>query len=124
MDTLRKRAIDEHPDIYKNLMAFARDSLVFEGCIANSSWTLASHASLFTGLAVHEHGAEQMKKGPSFFGGEQPIRSLGQEFPFHQGDRVSGLYCVDRLHKDGNQCIPDSCAVLPKFLHTMDHCSV
>ena len=42
----------------KNLEAFARDSLVFETCIAPCSWTLPSHASLFTGLHVSEHKCE------------------------------------------------------------------
>jgi arylsulfatase A-like enzyme len=40
-----------------NLDTFAREALVFKNCYAASSWTLPSHASLFTGLYPSEHGA-------------------------------------------------------------------
>ncbi|MBW1855592.1 MAG: sulfatase [Deltaproteobacteria bacterium] len=40
----------------KNLEEFSGDALIFENCIATSSWTLPSHASLFTGLYPSEHG--------------------------------------------------------------------
>ena len=39
-----------------HLEAFSKDSLVFDNCIASSSWTYPSHASLFTGLYPVEHG--------------------------------------------------------------------
>jgi arylsulfatase A-like enzyme len=35
----------------------ANEGILFEECIATSSWTLPSHASLFTGLFPSEHGA-------------------------------------------------------------------
>lgn len=38
-----------------HLAKFARDCLVFERCIAPSSWTMPSYASLFTGLYLSEH---------------------------------------------------------------------
>lgn len=38
--------------------AFAEGGTVFERAFATSSYTLASHASLLTGLLPHEHGAE------------------------------------------------------------------
>lgn len=37
--------------------AWAAESMVFEECIATSSWTLPTHASIFTGLAPSVHGA-------------------------------------------------------------------
>jgi len=37
---------------------WAQRSAVFEHAFANSSWTLPSHVSLFTGTLPHEHGAE------------------------------------------------------------------
>ncbi|MEM8993607.1 MAG: sulfatase, partial [Acidobacteriota bacterium] len=40
-----------------NLDAFARDAVVYERAVATSSWTLPSHASLFTGLFPLTHGA-------------------------------------------------------------------
>jgi arylsulfatase A-like enzyme len=35
----------------------ARQGVLFENAIAPTSWTLASHASMFTGLLPHQHGA-------------------------------------------------------------------
>jgi len=40
-----------------NLERWARQGVVFENAIAPSSWTLASHASIMTGLLPHQHGA-------------------------------------------------------------------
>ena len=37
---------------------WARQGVVFENAIAPTSWTLASHASIFTGLLPHQHGAD------------------------------------------------------------------
>ena len=59
LDTVRA----DHLSLYgynvvnKNLEAFSKDALVFDTCIANSCWTLPSHASLFTGMYPNEHGA-------------------------------------------------------------------
>jgi arylsulfatase A-like enzyme len=39
------------------LSRLARQGVLFENAIAPSSWTLASHASMFTGLLPHQHGA-------------------------------------------------------------------
>ncbi len=36
----------------------SRHGVVFENAIAPSSWTLASHASIMTGLLPHQHGAD------------------------------------------------------------------
>ncbi len=41
-----------------NLDKWARKGVVFENAIAPSSWTLPSHASIFTGLLPHQHGAD------------------------------------------------------------------
>ncbi len=40
-----------------NLDRWARQGVVFDNAIAPSSWTLASHASVLTGLLPHQHGA-------------------------------------------------------------------
>lgn len=39
------------------LERWARQGVVFDRAISPSSWTLSSHASLFTGLLPHQHGA-------------------------------------------------------------------
>jgi arylsulfatase A-like enzyme len=61
LDTLRA----DHVSAYgysrtttPNLDALARRGILFEHAFANSSWTLPSHASLFTGRYPHEHGAD------------------------------------------------------------------
>jgi arylsulfatase A-like enzyme len=40
-----------------NFDALAREGMLFENAVAPSSWTLPSHASVFTGLLPHQHGA-------------------------------------------------------------------
>ena len=40
------------------LDSLAADGVVFENAYAQSSWTLASHMSLFTGRYPHNHGVE------------------------------------------------------------------
>ena len=60
LDTLRADhlgAYGYHRDTSPNIDAFARDTVRFEYAIAPSSWTLPSHASLFSGLQPDEHGA-------------------------------------------------------------------
>ena len=41
-----------------NLDRLARHGVLFENAIAPTSWTLPSHASMFTGLLPHQHGAD------------------------------------------------------------------
>lgn len=41
-----------------NIDRWARQGVVFENAMAPAPWTLASHASIFTGLLPHQHGAE------------------------------------------------------------------
>ena len=41
-----------------NIDRLAETGVLFESAIANSSWTLPSHASLFTGRLPHEHRAD------------------------------------------------------------------
>jgi arylsulfatase A-like enzyme len=41
-----------------NIDRWAHGGVVFENAIAPTSWTLASHASIFTGLLPHQHGAD------------------------------------------------------------------
>ena len=58
LDTLRadRLSLYNGPVPVPHLEQFAADSTVFDHCIANSSWTPPSHASLFTGLYPSEHG--------------------------------------------------------------------
>lgn len=60
LDTLRADRLGCYGyshDTSPNLDRLAKESFVFEECIAPSSWTLPSHATLFTGLPPALHGA-------------------------------------------------------------------
>ena len=41
-----------------NIDGLARQGALFENAVSTSSWTISSHASLFTGLYPHQHGVE------------------------------------------------------------------
>ncbi|MDE1856697.1 MAG: sulfatase-like hydrolase/transferase [Candidatus Micrarchaeota archaeon] len=62
-DTLRKDIIDLYGGEAKmpNLRKLAKDSMVYDNCIAPSPWTFPSHVSLFTGLYPSEHGIHETK---------------------------------------------------------------
>jgi hypothetical protein len=60
LDTLRQ----DHMSLYgysrqttPHLDRWAKDALVFENSTSNGTWTLPSHASIFTGLSPRSHGA-------------------------------------------------------------------
>jgi arylsulfatase A-like enzyme len=60
VDTLRR----DHVSVYEpasdttpRLQAFARTAQIFDKAYASAPYTLSSHASLFTGLPPHAHGA-------------------------------------------------------------------
>jgi len=64
LDTVRA----DHLSVYgyerpttPGLSQLAAQGVLFERAISPSSWTLPSHASLFTGLHVHEHGADSAR---------------------------------------------------------------
>jgi len=67
VDTLRQ----DHMSLYgysrettPNIDRWARGGLVFEDATAASSWTLPSHASMFTGLFPRSHGAHGYRSSP------------------------------------------------------------
>lgn len=60
MDTMRRdrMGVYGYPrDTTPNLDRWAQRGLLYDNAVANSSWTLPSHASMFTGRWCHEHGA-------------------------------------------------------------------
>jgi arylsulfatase A-like enzyme len=83
LDTFRSDLIElpEYANITKNLRKLAQESLVFENCVANSSWTVPSHASLFTGLYPTEHGSHGvLEKGQLDIFGNPVYRPLFDDF--------------------------------------------
>jgi len=57
LDTVNAKSMSLYggPAQTPNIENLARDSLTFNRCISSSSWTLSSHASLFTGCYPSEH---------------------------------------------------------------------
>ncbi|MDE1850798.1 MAG: hypothetical protein KGH54_03330, partial [Candidatus Micrarchaeota archaeon] len=51
-----------------------RDAIYIRECIAPSSWTLPSHASLFTGMYPSEHGSHETKSVKSLDIGKIKLR--------------------------------------------------
>ncbi|MBW1854447.1 MAG: sulfatase-like hydrolase/transferase [Deltaproteobacteria bacterium] len=83
LDTVRSDRLSMygHPGVTKNLQEFSKDTLIFENCVATSSWTIPSHASLFTGFYPTEHGSHGIldPKKSNIFG--RPITApLSEEF--------------------------------------------
>jgi arylsulfatase A-like enzyme len=72
-----------------NLDALAREGVVYTDCISVSSWTLPSHASLFTGLYPAIHGAHYDENADlalgMALGKPKGVRSISDEF------RANGL---------------------------------
>lgn len=62
-----------------NIDSIARDSVVYDRCIAPSPWTTPSHASLFTGDYPSEHGVHETreKKSPQLFGQMNDLKQEG-----------------------------------------------
>ncbi len=52
------------PETMPNLFSFMEKALIFNNAYAPSSWTLPSHASLFTGLYPQQHGAFKLPYHP------------------------------------------------------------
>jgi arylsulfatase A-like enzyme len=62
MDTVRKDHLTPYGyerDTTPGLADFAAEATVFEEAVAPAPWTLPVHASLFTGMYPHQHGADQ-----------------------------------------------------------------
>ena len=84
LDTVRadRMSVYGNPGTTKNLEKFSENAVVFENCIASSSWTLPSHASLFTGLYPIEHGchSDLDSKKSEWFGGRPAPLPLSDKF--------------------------------------------
>jgi arylsulfatase A-like enzyme len=75
LDTVRAdhlSAYGYHRPTTPNIDRLARRGVLFENAIAPTSWTLASHASMFTGLLPHQNGADwwiPLPRGPRTLAG-------------------------------------------------------
>jgi arylsulfatase A-like enzyme len=71
---------------------WARQGVVFENAIAPTSWTLPSHASIFTGLLPHQHGADWAKPlDPSWWTLAEVLSLRGYETAGFTSNRSNGF---------------------------------
>ena len=63
-DTLRKDILGVYGGEAKtpNIERLARESMVYDNCIAPSSWTLPSHVSMFTAMYPNEHRVHETEE--------------------------------------------------------------
>jgi len=93
LDTVRA----DHMSVYgyeidttPNLRRFASEGVMYEQAIAPSSWTLPSHASMFTGLLPTEHGAHNIRVA-----GQWNIHPLADRFETLAEQLTGfGYYCA------------------------------
>jgi len=87
------------------LDAFAKTAVVYERAYATSSWTLPSHASLFTGALPMEHGAQSVAGAPArMLGyGVRPLESRFETLAERlsaAGYRTAAVIGGPALHRD------------------------
>ena len=92
LDTLRADRLSLYggPVPVPHLEQFARDGILFERCIATSSWTPPSHASLFTGLFPSEHGCVAGTDPNHFPVLSGSLKTLAETFQEH-GYQTAGI---------------------------------
>jgi arylsulfatase A-like enzyme len=74
-----------------NIDRLARRGALFENAIAPTSWTLASHASMFTGLLPHQNGADWWIPLPP--GPRTLAEALGSSGYVTAGFTANFIYC-------------------------------
>jgi len=94
-DTTRRDVIPpyvDRRDLAPNLARFADSATVFERAYSTASWTLPSHASIFTGLYPTRHGAgvAGTTLGPRFSTLAERLAHLG----YRTAGMAGGLMCA------------------------------
>ena len=109
-DTVRALSLSLHGherETTPTLDALAASSVVFDRAVASAPWTLPSHATLFTGLYEHQHGATRDSPlGPGIPTLAEALSSRG----FRTGGFAANTYWLGRpfgLHR-GFQWYEDS----------------
>jgi len=102
LDTLRSSDLVRFEKMGRNLKEFANDALVYENCIATSSWTAPSHASLFTGFYPIEHGVHYRVENKGSLRLSEEFNTLAEVFK-ENGYRTTAIVanCIN-LRKDMN----------------------
>jgi len=95
LDTLRADHLGcygYHRKTSPNIDKFAAGAYLFENAIASSSWTLPSHASMFTGLTPSVHGATVFPWGPSIREQERTLAEVARERGYLTAAYTEGGY--------------------------------
>jgi len=95
LDTLRADHMGcygYHRDTSPKIDAFAEGAFLFEYAIAPSSWTLPSHASVFTGLHPSVHGAVLHPWGSPIRETEKTLAELAREDGYVTAAYTEGAY--------------------------------
>jgi arylsulfatase A-like enzyme len=72
-----------------NLDRFSREGVVFKNVVSPSSWTLPSHASMFTGMYPTRHGADHKADSLPDAKGTESKESGWKQIMFHNFTRLS-----------------------------------
>ena len=81
-----------HHNTTPNIDAFAKDGVLFSNFIATGSWTLPTHASLFTGMYPSRHGAhhsDNHEEGIPLADGNVTLAEILAEQGYHNAAVVS-----------------------------------
>jgi arylsulfatase A-like enzyme len=101
LDTVRADALTfRDPEVARHMTALAARGTVFTQAISGTSWTLPSHAQMFTGMPLALHGVdaddvridpltpilpEYLKQAGYFTGGVFSVRYLWNDYGFGRG---------------------------------------
>ena len=97
LDTLRADHLSSYgyPRVTSpNIDQLADQGVLFENAYAASSWSLPSHASLFTGRSVHEHGADWSTPRAMMDNGLPTIAEALSDRGYHTAGFSSNLFWV------------------------------
>jgi len=101
IDTLRADRLGcygHEPSVTPSIDAFRRDAVLFELTIAQAPSTLSSHASLFTSLIPHHHGASRTRRlalAPDHLTLAEVLRDAGfATAAFHGGGQLDAAFGV------------------------------
>ncbi len=87
-------------DTSPNIDSMAADGVLFESAIASSSWTLPSHASIFTGLHPSRHGAVEPGNNTTIPRDLDTLTELLWRAGYDTGGFVGGLFVAANLGFD------------------------
>jgi arylsulfatase A-like enzyme len=96
IDTLRADHVGCYgygPDTTPTLDALAAEGVRFERCLSSTSWTLPSHLSMLTGLAISAHGIDDDRLWSRFDPEGAPI-----------APDLRGRFVSEALSQDGYAC--------------------